>query len=94
MDASAQELQPRECIWDSIKAYRFMDKMHFEKCFPVGQPSYKDLYEDDEFMYRLVILSEQHSKLVPSSSIPLYEHEWRSIGIRQSAGWQHMACYR
>ncbi|EKD02850.1 hypothetical protein A1Q2_02794 [Trichosporon asahii var. asahii CBS 8904] len=47
---------------------------------------YSDRYSDDEWEYRHVILPKQLWKFVPSGVLP--EETWRSLGIRQSPGWE------
>ena len=43
---------------------------------------YSDKYNDNEYFYRVVIISEKYSNTMIHS-----EKEWRDIGICMSRGW-------
>ncbi|KAJ3734062.1 cyclin-dependent kinase regulatory subunit [Lentinula guzmanii] len=59
--------------------------------------NYSDRYTDDIFEYRHVILPKQLLKYIPeefwdqqTGALRLLEdEEWRSLGIKQSLGWEH-----
>lgn len=42
---------------------------------------------------RHVILPKELAKSVPKSRL-LSDHEWRSLGVQQSRGWQHYAIHK
>lgn len=54
---------------------------------------YSDRYRDDKYEYRHVCLPAQMARLVPAGAL-LAEHEWRSLGVQQSRGWAHYACFQ
>jgi hypothetical protein len=49
---------------------------------------------DERYEYRYVTVPVEMMDLFEDTSRPLYEHEWRSIGIQQSVGWQHIAFFK
>ncbi|KAJ3740515.1 cyclin-dependent kinase regulatory subunit [Lentinula detonsa] len=59
--------------------------------------NYSDRYTDDIYEYRHVILPKQLLKYIPeefwdqqTGALRLLEdEEWRSLGIKQSLGWEH-----
>ena len=54
---------------------------------------YGDKYEDDVYEYKNVILTESVFKTLHKGKF-LNEDEWRTIGIKQSRGWEHYAVYK
>ncbi|KAJ2656525.1 hypothetical protein IWW48_004985 [Coemansia sp. RSA 1200] len=50
---------------------------------------YSERYSDDESEYRHVSLPEGLRKYLPHPPRLMSEAEWRGLGVRQSAGWQH-----
>ncbi|KAI8323685.1 CKS-domain-containing protein [Martensiomyces pterosporus] len=50
---------------------------------------YSERYYDDEFEYRHVSLPEGLRKYLPNPPRLMTEDEWRSLGVRQSPGWEH-----
>lgn len=50
--------------------------------------SYSPRYEDDNYVYRHVILPKELAKWVPKNRL-MEESEWRELGVRQSPGWTH-----
>lgn len=63
------------------------------------EPVYSEKYCDDTYEYRHVILTKQMAveakALIQSRSNGLlHEHEWRSVGVQQSRGWQHYMQHR
>ena len=57
------------------------------------QIEYSDKYEDDVFEYKNVMLTEGLFKSIPKNKL-LSEDEWRTLGIKQSRGWEHYAIYK
>lgn len=55
---------------------------------------YSDKYQDDQHIYRHVILPKELKKYMPSADTLLTESEWRSLGIQQSLGWVHYMTHR
>ncbi|KAJ3728379.1 cyclin-dependent kinase regulatory subunit [Lentinula raphanica] len=59
--------------------------------------NYSDRYTDDTFEYRHVILPKRLLKYIPEEFWDqstgamrlLADEEWRSLGIKQSLGWEH-----
>ncbi|KAJ3190725.1 hypothetical protein HK101_008436 [Irineochytrium annulatum] len=49
---------------------------------------YSPRYSDDFHEYRHVSLPRQIARWVPQGRL-MTELEWRSLGVRQSQGWQH-----
>ncbi|EDL12972.1 mCG117418 [Mus musculus] len=49
---------------------------------------YSDIYDDEEFEYRHVMLPKDIAKLVPKTHL-MSESEWRKLGVQQSQGWLH-----
>ncbi|KAI8910354.1 cyclin-dependent kinase regulatory subunit CKS1 [Gorgonomyces haynaldii] len=49
---------------------------------------YSSRYYDDLYEYRHVIVPKAIAKWLPQGRL-MEDHEWRSYGIRQSAGWVH-----
>ena len=49
---------------------------------------YSDRYRDRNFEYRHVTIPVSLLAFVKKNKL-LEEHEWRSIGIQQSRGWEH-----
>lgn len=55
---------------------------------PAPDIQYSEKYEDDNYVYRHVILPPDMSLSVPKTHL-LTETEWRNLGVQQSPGWQH-----
>eukprot|EP00457_Paulinella_chromatophora_P011322 gb/GEZN01011455.1/.p1 GENE.gb/GEZN01011455.1/~~gb/GEZN01011455.1/.p1 ORF type:complete len:105 (-),score=3.18 gb/GEZN01011455.1/:695-1009(-) len=55
---------------------------------------YSDKYADSAFEYRHVILPREIAKRLPKPMRLLTESEWRSLGVRQSRGWEHYEMHR
>lgn len=68
---------------------------------------YSEVYEDDQFQYRHVILPKPLLRMLPKTYFNsddsgtlrlLTEQEWRGMGVTQSLGWVHYevhsTCYR
>jgi hypothetical protein len=57
---------------------------------------YSDKYMDKDmkYEYRHVRIPDAVLKMIDDTSEPLYEHQWRSLGIQQSAGWQHLMFFK
>ncbi|KAL1448208.1 hypothetical protein WDU94_014383 [Cyamophila willieti] len=49
---------------------------------------YSDKYEDDNYIYRHVMLPLSLAKQVPKTH-QMTETEWRNLGVQQSPGWVH-----
>ncbi|KAI5711232.1 hypothetical protein M8J75_015284 [Diaphorina citri] len=49
---------------------------------------YSDKYEDDNYIYRHVMLPPDLAKQVPKTHL-MTETEWRNLGVQQSPGWIH-----
>uniref|UniRef100_A0A8D9ETB2 Cyclin-dependent kinases regulatory subunit n=1 Tax=Cacopsylla melanoneura TaxID=428564 RepID=A0A8D9ETB2_9HEMI len=49
---------------------------------------YSDKYEDDNYIYRHVMLPPSLAKQVPKTH-QMTETEWRNLGVQQSPGWVH-----
>uniref|UniRef100_A0A0K0EYB8 Cyclin-dependent kinases regulatory subunit n=1 Tax=Strongyloides venezuelensis TaxID=75913 RepID=A0A0K0EYB8_STRVS len=49
---------------------------------------YSPKYEDDKFEYRHVHVPKNLVRRIPTNRL-MKENEWRSLGIRQSPGWEH-----
>ncbi|KAL1916564.1 uncharacterized protein VTP21DRAFT_5755 [Calcarisporiella thermophila] len=49
---------------------------------------YSERYYDDEFEYRHVTLPKQLARYIPPGHL-MTENEWRSLGVKQSRGWEH-----
>ena len=49
---------------------------------------YSEKYEDDVYEYRHVHVTKEVTKQVPRNRL-MTESEWRSLGVRQSPGWEH-----
>ncbi|CAO3673820.1 unnamed protein product [Umbelopsis vinacea] len=52
------------------------------------QITYSNYYYDDEFEYRHVTLPKEIAHWLPHHGL-LAEEEWRSLGVKQSLGWEH-----
>jgi len=52
------------------------------------QISYSNYYYDDEFEYRHVTLPKEIAQWIPHKGL-LSDDEWRSLGVKQSLGWEH-----
>ncbi|KAH8550507.1 regulatory subunit of cyclin-dependent kinase [Umbelopsis sp. PMI_123] len=50
--------------------------------------TYSNYYYDDEYEYRHVTLPKEIAQWIPHSGI-LADEEWRSLGVKQSIGWEH-----
>ena len=53
---------------------------------------YSEKYEDDEYEYRHVCLTEDLYKKMPKGKL-LSEVEWRCLGVQQSLGWEHFMIF-
>ncbi|XP_046861688.1 cyclin-dependent kinases regulatory subunit-like [Xenia sp. Carnegie-2017] len=53
---------------------------------------YSKKYQDDYYEYRHVILPKEFGKRVPNTLMT--EHEWRSMGVQQSLGWEHYMIHK
>ncbi|KAL0230186.1 hypothetical protein PCE1_003748 [Barthelona sp. PCE] len=51
--------------------------------------SYGQKYHDETYEYRHVILTPEATRRLPKPARLLTEAEWRSLGVRQSPGWEH-----
>jgi cyclin-dependent kinase regulatory subunit CKS1 len=65
------------------------------ECEPI---LYSSKYVDAAFEYRHVTLPPPVTHLVNRARLQdtvdlMAEHEWRSIGVQQSRGWQHYGCH-
>ncbi|CAO3662554.1 unnamed protein product [Umbelopsis ramanniana] len=49
---------------------------------------YSNYYYDDEYEYRHVTLPKEIAQWIPHSGT-LADDEWRSLGVKQSYGWEH-----
>ncbi|KAJ2546165.1 hypothetical protein GGH95_006914, partial [Coemansia sp. RSA 1836] len=54
-----------------------------------GDIYYSERYSDDEFEYRHVSMPEGLRRYLPTPPRIMQEIEWRSLGVQQSAGWEH-----
>ncbi|KAJ2813453.1 hypothetical protein H4S07_000675 [Coemansia furcata] len=54
-----------------------------------GDIYYSERYSDDEFEYRHVSMPEGLRRYLPNPPRIMEEIEWRSLGVQQSAGWEH-----
>eukprot|EP01065_Artemidia_motanka_P043831 TRINITY_DN6142_c0_g1_i1.p1 TRINITY_DN6142_c0_g1~~TRINITY_DN6142_c0_g1_i1.p1 ORF type:complete len:108 (+),score=32.34 TRINITY_DN6142_c0_g1_i1:86-409(+) len=54
---------------------------------------YSDKYYDDTHEYRHVILPKELKKYLPKGQL-FTEHEWRSLGVQQSLGWEHYMIHK
>ncbi|KAJ2880065.1 hypothetical protein IWW38_006011, partial [Coemansia aciculifera] len=68
----------------SFEQQRAMDIASF-----AGDIFYSDRYSDDEFEYRHVSMPEGLRRYLPTPPRIMKEVEWRSLGVQQSAGWEH-----
>jgi cyclin-dependent kinase regulatory subunit CKS1 len=62
-----------------------------------GEVEYSERYEDSLYEYRHVILPKLLAETMYRMSLGkrlLTEQEWRSLGVRQSLGWQHYEIHR
>lgn len=55
---------------------------------------YSEKYEDATYEYRHVILPKEIAKMLPIPHKILTEQEWRSIGVKQSLGWEHYEVHK
>ncbi|XP_014822338.1 PREDICTED: cyclin-dependent kinases regulatory subunit 2-like [Poecilia mexicana] len=51
-----------------------------------SQIYYSNVYMDDQYGYRHVVLPQEMAKHVPKSHL-ISEDEWRQLGVQQSRGW-------
>eukprot|EP01084_Bolivina_argentea_P226974 383346_1 len=58
------------------------------------QIEYSEKYQDAQYEYRHVILSDVAVKQVKKMGNLLSEAEWRNIGVQQSRGWVHYALHQ
>uniref|UniRef100_A0A914PKT0 Cyclin-dependent kinases regulatory subunit n=1 Tax=Panagrolaimus davidi TaxID=227884 RepID=A0A914PKT0_9BILA len=49
---------------------------------------YSEIYSDDVYDYRHVIIKECYRKHIPKGML-FTETEWRGIGVQMSSGWHH-----
>ncbi|KAI8592723.1 Skp1-Skp2-Cks1 in complex with A P27 peptide, partial [Geranomyces variabilis] len=51
---------------------------------------YSARYDDDGnlFTFRQVVLPKAIAQLIPAGHL-MSEKEWRTLGVQQSAGWEH-----
>ncbi|KAJ2736522.1 hypothetical protein IW152_000697 [Coemansia sp. BCRC 34962] len=54
-----------------------------------GDIYYSERYSDDEFEYRHVSMPDGLRRYLPAPPRIMEEIEWRSLGVQQSAGWEH-----
>ncbi|KAJ2063474.1 hypothetical protein GGI17_001690 [Coemansia sp. S146] len=54
-----------------------------------GDIYYSERYNDDDFEYRHVSMPEGLRRYLPNPPRIMEEIEWRSLGVQQSAGWEH-----
>jgi len=54
---------------------------------------YSEIYKDDEYEYRHVILPRDIYINMPKGRL-LTEEEWRGLGVQQSRGWIHFMIHR
>ena len=56
---------------------------------------YSERYMDDEnkYEYRHIVLPKSKSKSLPCPPRLLTEKEWRSLGVKQSLGWEHYSIF-
>lgn len=54
---------------------------------------YSDVYSDDTYDYRHVILPRDKAKLLPYPMRILEENVWRGLGVQQSKGWEHWTIF-
>lgn len=71
---------------------KIINKINMPRC-----PSdivYSEKYRDEEYEYRHVILPLELYKRLPKNGKLLTESEWRSLGVKGSAGWVHYDFYK
>ena len=67
--------------------------------FDRGRIEYSDVYSDDKYEYRHVILPHETTKerenieRLRRMDRTLSEGEWRMIGLQMSLGWTHFGCF-
>uniref|UniRef100_A0A0N5A7X5 Cyclin-dependent kinases regulatory subunit n=1 Tax=Syphacia muris TaxID=451379 RepID=A0A0N5A7X5_9BILA len=49
---------------------------------------YSKKYHDEQYEYRHVHLTPEAAELISTDHL-MSEDEWRRLGVRQSAGWEH-----
>jgi len=54
---------------------------------------YSEKYEDEVYEYKHVFLPENLFRTITRGKL-LCEDDWRSLGIKQSRGWDHYAIYK
>lgn len=54
----------------------------------ISKISYSNRYESDDYIFRHVKIPPQLLNLVPRNRL-MSEAEWRSLGVKQSIGWEH-----
>ena len=59
--------------------------------FP-SEIDYGDYYQDDVYEYKNIALPRDLFERKPKGL--LSEDQWRQLGIKQTQGWEHWACFR